>query len=496
VVGVVDTNHSPEGVDYVIPGNDDSARAIRLYARDVADAILEGRSQVDARRWLPAERARSSSRSQAEGRRRMRQRTETGGKGAPGAPSLVSRRQQRIGQHTESRHGGNHRERWSRNCARRPTRPMMECKKALTEADGDMAKAEEILRVKLGNKASKAAPRVAAEGRGGHRHRRRRQDRRPSSRSIAETDFVAKNDDFLKLCGRYRRGWCAEHARPTSRRCRRWRSTAARSTAVRTALVGKIGENMSIRRFAAHRGATARSAPVRARWQRRSACWSTWSAATTTSAKRHRHAHRGQQAQGAATPASVAARAASRPSAASPPRRRAEGRQAGRHASPKMVEGTVQKFLKEVTLLGQPFVKDDKQTVEQLLKASGAKVAALHPLHRRRGHREEDHRLRRRGRRPGGRCTPGLTSMPIAVTKRVLLQAVRRGPDGRCRLTASTAPTHRRHRRSRCARSCSMGVPDRHRHRWRQHLPRHVGLAADSDGPRHRRLHGHDAPRS
>jgi len=45
VVGVVDTNHSPEGIDYVIPGNDDSSRAIRLYARGVADAILEGRSQ-------------------------------------------------------------------------------------------------------------------------------------------------------------------------------------------------------------------------------------------------------------------------------------------------------------------------------------------------------------------------------------------------------------------------------------------------------------------
>ncbi len=46
VVAVVDTNHSPEGVDYVIPGNDDSSRAIRLYARGVADAVLEGRSQV------------------------------------------------------------------------------------------------------------------------------------------------------------------------------------------------------------------------------------------------------------------------------------------------------------------------------------------------------------------------------------------------------------------------------------------------------------------
>ena len=45
VVGVVDTNHSPEGIDYVIPGNDDSSRAIRLYARGVADAVIEGRSQ-------------------------------------------------------------------------------------------------------------------------------------------------------------------------------------------------------------------------------------------------------------------------------------------------------------------------------------------------------------------------------------------------------------------------------------------------------------------
>src|SRR5580704_9678933 len=77
--------------------------------------------------------------------------------------------------------------------------PMMECKKALTEADGDMAKAEELLRVKLGNKASKAASRVTAEG----------------IVTVAikgnvgalveincETDFVAKNDDFLAFSQR------------------------------------------------------------------------------------------------------------------------------------------------------------------------------------------------------------------------------------------------------------------------------------------------------
>ena len=60
VIGVVDTNHTPDGIDYVIPGNDDSSRAIRLYARGMADAILEGRSQ-SSRKWSPP-RATSSSR--------------------------------------------------------------------------------------------------------------------------------------------------------------------------------------------------------------------------------------------------------------------------------------------------------------------------------------------------------------------------------------------------------------------------------------------------
>jgi elongation factor Ts len=69
----------------------------------------------------------------------------------------------------------------------------------------------------------------------------------------------------------------------------------------------------------------------------------------------------------------------------------------------KMVEGSVQKYLKEVTLLGQPFVKDDKVTVEQLLKSRRDAVATLHPVCGGRGHREEGHRFRRRGRRPGCR---------------------------------------------------------------------------------------------
>ncbi|HEY5763712.1 MAG TPA: translation elongation factor Ts, partial [Rhodocyclaceae bacterium] len=125
--------------------------------------------------------------------------------------------------------------------------PMMECKKALTEAAGDIAKAEEILRVKLGNKASKAAARVAAEGIVGISITA---DGKVGAiiEVNSETDFVAKNDDFIALTNN-----CAQLVvdhNPTD--------VAALSglpmgegtvESTRTALVGKIGENMSIRRF-------------------------------------------------------------------------------------------------------------------------------------------------------------------------------------------------------------------------------------------------------
>ena len=126
--------------------------------------------------------------------------------------------------------------------------PMMECKKALTEAAGDLNKAEEILRIKLGSKASKAAARITAEG--------------IVAVSIAddgktgaiievncETDFVAKNDDFLALA----KG-CADLV--TSKNPADVAGLSALPMgdgtveSTRSALVGKIGENMTLRRFA------------------------------------------------------------------------------------------------------------------------------------------------------------------------------------------------------------------------------------------------------
>ncbi|MEY3664765.1 MAG: translation elongation factor Ts [Pseudomonadota bacterium] len=125
--------------------------------------------------------------------------------------------------------------------------PMMECKKALTEANGDLAKAEEILRVRLGNKASKAASRVTAEGVVAV-HLAADGKTGAIVEINCETDFVAKNDDFLAFAGRIAR--LVSETNPADVAAVSGMSIEGGTVeAVRTALVGKIGENMSIRRF-------------------------------------------------------------------------------------------------------------------------------------------------------------------------------------------------------------------------------------------------------
>jgi elongation factor Ts len=250
--------------------------------------------------------------------------------------------------------------------------PMMECKKALTEADGDMAKAEEILRVKLGSKASKAAARIAAEG--------------IVAISISadgktgaivevnsETDFVAKNDEFIALAN----GCAALVAEKNPA------DVATLSVlpmgegtveSTRTALVGKIGENMSIRRFV-----------------RRAA-----------QGKLMSYIHGGAKVGvlvdlvggdeqlgrdiamhiAASKPKSLDASGVSAELLDAERRVAIEkAREAGKPEAmlEKIAEGTVQKYLKDVTLLGQVFVKaeDGKQTIEQLLKQKGASVAGF-----------------------------------------------------------------------------------------------------------------------
>jgi elongation factor Ts len=247
--------------------------------------------------------------------------------------------------------------------------PMMDCKKALTEADGDSVRAEEILRVRFGNKASKAAGRLAAEGiviafvaKDGKTG--------TLLEVNSETDFCAKNEDFLKYT--YELVSTINEKNPANIEALTSLNMASgNAEEVRTQLVGKIGENITPRRFV--------------RYQ------------TTGQIFSYIHSGRigvlldlqgGDEALGKDLAMHIAANkpkalnASGIDAALIEVEKRVAIEKAKEAGKPeamleKIAEGTVQKFLKEVTLLNQPFVKDDKVSVEQLLKANNATVNAF-----------------------------------------------------------------------------------------------------------------------
>lgn len=243
--------------------------------------------------------------------------------------------------------------------------PMMECKKALTEADGDMARAEEILRVKLGNKASKAAARITAEGLVGLYIA-------PGAKKGAvievncETDFVAKNDDFIGFVNQLAE--LVANSNPADLAALAELPMADGTVeSTRAGLVGKIGENMSIRRFQRFETTDSLASYVHGG---KIGVLVDFAGAEETGKDLAMHIAAtkpkaldasGVSAEDIATERSVAEQKAA---------------ESGKPAEivAKMVEGSVQKFLKEVTLLSQPFVKNDKQSVEQMLKEKGSKI--------------------------------------------------------------------------------------------------------------------------
>ena len=245
--------------------------------------------------------------------------------------------------------------------------PMMECKKALTEAGGDPVKAEEILRVKLGSKASKAASRITAEGVvAAH-----------ISGTVGalievncETDFVTKNDDFLKLASDAARlvaeGNPADVAAMGSLQL-----DGKTLEEQRTELVGRIGENMSFRRF---KRFDSGSKLVSYLHGTRIGVMVEYDGADEQVAKdvaMHIAAMKPVSLSSDQVPAELIERERSVASL--------KAAESGKPAeiAAKMVEGSVQKFLKEVSLLAQPFVKNDKQTVEQMLKANNTTIKSF-----------------------------------------------------------------------------------------------------------------------
>jgi len=245
--------------------------------------------------------------------------------------------------------------------------PMMECKKALTEADGDMDKAEEILRVKLGSKAGKAASRVTAEGvvssfiDGGTG---------ALLETNCETDFVTKNDSFLALA-RAAAELIARHnpadvaalgALPYAQD-----SFGPTLEDVRKGLIGKIGENMSFRRFKRFEGAGKLASYLHGT-----------RIGVMVQYEGDENAAK-DVAMHVAAMKPVALTSADVPSALIDKERSVATAKAAESGKPadiatKMIEGSVQKYLKEVSLFNQSFVKNDKQTVEQMLKAAGTTV--------------------------------------------------------------------------------------------------------------------------
>ena len=245
--------------------------------------------------------------------------------------------------------------------------PMMECKKALTEAEGDMAKAEELLRVKLGTKAGKAASRVTAEG---VVFSHVNGNTGAMIEVNCETDFVTKNDSFLALAQAAAK-LVAEHnpADVASLGALAYSQDGFGPTLeeVRKGLIGKIGENMSFRRFKRISGASKVATYL--------------------------HGTRigvlvefdGDEVAAKDVAMHVAAMKPVSLSSAEVPQElidkersvaTAKAAESGKPAdiAAKMIEGSVQKYLKEVSLYNQAFVKNDKQTVEQMLKAANTSL--------------------------------------------------------------------------------------------------------------------------
>jgi len=244
---------------------------------------------------------------------------------------------------------------------------MMECKKALTEAEGDVAKAEELLRIKSGAKASKAAGRVAAEGVIGL-HTAADGKVAAMVEINCETDFVARNDDFRAFANEVAQ--IVARDKPADVAALAARSLASGDTveARRVALVQKIGENIALRRF------------VRLDAQGRIASYvhGTRIGVLVDYTGGNENLGKDLAMNVAATKPMAVSREQVPADVVAKERTIAAARAAesGKPANivEKMVEGAVAKFLAEVTLLPQPFVKNDKETVDAIVKAQGARV--------------------------------------------------------------------------------------------------------------------------
>ena len=247
--------------------------------------------------------------------------------------------------------------------------PMMECKKALTEADGDMAKAEELLRVKLGTKAGKAASRIAAEGVVAAHIAG---DTGAMIEGNCETDFVTKNDMFLNMAAAAAKLVAEQNpADVAALGALPYEQDGYGPTLedVRVGLIGKIGENMSFRRFVRKSGSKIAS------YVHGTRIGVLVEYAGDETAAKDVAMHVAAMKPVALASSDVPAELIEKERSVAAAKAQESGKPADIAA--KMVEGSVQKYLKEVSLFNQPFVKNDKQSVEQMLKEKATQVTGF-----------------------------------------------------------------------------------------------------------------------
>src|SRR5262245_34228438 len=232
--------------------------------------------------------------------------------------------------------------------------PMMDCKKALAETGGDIDKAEELLRIKSGAKASKAAGRIAADGVIGAWLS---PDAKVGSlvELNSETDFVAKNDDFV------------DFARSLAEVVAK-REPGEAEEAKRQALVQKLGENITIRRYQRLQAKGTLVVYVHAGAKIGVLVDFDGAPEVGKDVAMHIAFAKPRHMSKAEVPQEIVSQERKI--------QEARAKESGKPAeiAAKMVEGAVNKFLGEITLLGQPFIKDDKQTVEKMLSAKKAKL--------------------------------------------------------------------------------------------------------------------------
>ena len=248
--------------------------------------------------------------------------------------------------------------------------PMMDCKKALIEADGDMSRAEEILRVRFGNKASKAAGRIAAEGvisafisKDG------------KSGSLlevnSETDFCAKNEEFINFSNKLAQTIVEKDVGDIESLSSQQIDNSSVEE-LRTQLIGKIGENISARRFV----------NLKAKGSLYSYIHGSKLGVILDLESGNEELGKDIAMHIAATKPKAIDKSGVETEIIETERRVAieKAKEAGKPEEmiTKIADGSINKFLKEVTLLNQAFVKDDKVTIDSLLKNNNATIHSFY----------------------------------------------------------------------------------------------------------------------